>query len=75
MSLISQLRGFPTSSSSDIYGFDTRLEFSTMEIQWANDEDETVSNEATEENKSTFKDVADSIETLGRTFAKQDAAI
>jgi len=75
MSLITQLRGFPTSSSGDIYGLDTKLEFSTLEIQWANDEDDSVSSEATEENKTTFKDVADSIEALGRTFAKQDAAI
>lgn len=75
MRLITQLRGFPTSSSSDIYGLDTRLEFSTFEIQWTNDDDDTGSSEATEENKTTFKDVADSIDALGRTFAKQDAAI
>ena len=75
MRLITQLRGFPSSSSSDIYGLDTKLEFNTFEIQWANDDDDTVSSEATSENKTTFKDVADSIEALGRQFAKNDAAI
>lgn len=75
MRLITELRGFPTSSSSDIYGLDTRLEFGTFEIQWSNDEDDSVSSECTAENKTTFKDVADSIEALGRQFAKNDAAI
>lgn len=75
MNLVSQLRGFPTSSSSDIYGFDTKLELTTFEIQWENNFEDAVSSEATAENKQTFKDVADSIEALARQFAKKDAAL
>jgi len=75
MSLVSQLRGFPTNASSDIYGFDTKLELTTFDIQWENDEADAVSNQATDENKTTFKEIADSIEALARQFAKQDAAI
>lgn len=75
MSLISQLRGFPSHPSKDIYGLDTRLEFNSFEIQWASDEEDSVSDEVTAENKDTYKQVADSIAALGRTFAKKDAAI
>jgi hypothetical protein len=75
MRLVSQLRGFPTSSASDIYGLDTKLELTTFDIQWENNEDDAVSNEATAENKETFKEVADSIEALARQFAKKDAAL
>lgn len=75
MSLVSQLRGFPTSSASDIYGLDTKLELTTFEIQWENNEEDAVSTEATAENKSTFKDVVESIEALARQKAKKDAAI
>lgn len=75
MRLITQLRGFPSDSKKDIYGLDTRLEFNTFEIQWANDDDDSVSSEMTPETKETYKEVADSIQALGRAFAKKDAAI
>jgi len=75
MRLVNQLRGFPTSSSSDIYGRDTLLELTTFEIQWENNEEDAVSTEATAENKETFKEVADSIEALARQQAKKDAAL
>jgi len=75
MRLVSQLRGFPTNSGQDIYGLGTKIELTTFDIQWANDEDDAVSSEATAENKETFKRVADSIEALARQSAKQDAAI
>ncbi|GAB7352410.1 hypothetical protein MBLNU459_g2836t1 [Dothideomycetes sp. NU459] len=75
MSLISQLRGFPSDKSKDIYGLDTRLEFNTFEIQWASDDDDSVASEVTGESKETYKEVADSIQALGRMFAKKDAAI
>ena len=78
MSLISELRGFPSHPSKDIYGADTKVEFNTMEIQWSNqdeapgaDDDVNVENEQ----KEDFKRIADSIENLGRTFAKNDSAV
>ncbi|KAL9088163.1 MAG: hypothetical protein Q9165_006290 [Trypethelium subeluteriae] len=75
LSLVDQLRGFPGSSSSDVYGLDTKLELHTFEIQWANEDDESVVQIVEDEQKKTFKDVADSIEALARQFAKQDAAV
>jgi len=75
MSLITQLRGFPTHPGKDVYGLDTKLEFNTFEIQWATDDDDSVSDEVTAENKDVYKQVVDSIQALGRTFAKKDAAI
>lgn len=75
MSLITQLRGFPSHQGKDIYGLDTRLEFNTFEIQWASDEDDSAESEMTAETKDVFKQVADSIQALGRQFAKHDAAI
>ncbi|KAI9700477.1 MAG: hypothetical protein M1820_006776 [Bogoriella megaspora] len=74
MTLVNQLRGFPSSSSSDVYGVDTKLELNTFEIQWANDDDESNINTVEQEQKTTFKDVVDSIEALARQSAK-DAAI
>lgn len=78
MELISSLRGFPSHSSKDVYGSDVKLDFSTMEIQWSNQDDDPTANEVTQiedEQKDDFKRVADSIEALARTFAKQDSAI
>ncbi|KAI9692815.1 MAG: hypothetical protein M1822_004809 [Bathelium mastoideum] len=75
MTLVNQLRGFPSSSSGDVYGLDTKLELNTFEIQWASDDDETVVQTVEEEQKTTFKDVVDSIESLGRQFAKNDAPL
>lgn len=77
MSLVSTLRGFPSSESKDIYGFDTKVDFNTMEIQWTNGEDDAaaVGGELAGEQKDDFKRIADSIEALARQFAKQDSAI
>lgn len=75
MALVTQLRGFPGSSSADVYGLDTKLELHTFDIQWANDDDETVVQTVEDEQKTTFKDVVDSIESLARQFAKNDAAV
>lgn len=75
MSLVNQLRGFPSHPSDDIYGLNIRLEFNTFEIQWSNEDDDSVADTLESETKQTFKDVADSIESLGRTFAKKDAAV
>ena len=76
--MISIVRGFPSHSSEDIYGIDTRLDFTTFEIQWSNQEDDPTATEVSElaaEQKDEFKQVADSIEALSRTFAKQDSAV
>lgn len=78
MSLIDTVRGFPSHASKDVYGQDTKLEFNTFEIQWSNHDDDSsadVVNEIAGEQKDDFKRVADSIEALGRTFAKRDAAV
>lgn len=78
MNVINQVRGFPSHQSKDVYGFDTRVEFNTFEIQWSNqDEDPTAGDvsEVASETKSTFKDVVDSLEALGRQFAKRDSEI
>ena len=78
MDLISTLRGFPSHPSEDVYGADTKLEFNTMEIQWSNQEEDPGANQISEiagEQKDDFKRIADSIENLGRTFAKKDSAI
>ena len=79
MSLISTVRGFPSHPNKDVYGLDTKLDFSTMEIQWSNqDEDPTAATDITEiadEQKDDFKRIADSIEALAREFAKKDSAM
>lgn len=78
MSLINAVRGFPSHATKDVYGLDAKLELNTFEIQWASDEEDSASNEISEiaaETKDEFKRVVDSIEALGRQFAKNDAAI
>lgn len=78
MRLINQCRGFPAHNDQDVYGRDTVLELNTFEIQWSNKEDDPAANQISEvadETKQTFNEVADSIEALGRTFAKQDSAL
>ena len=75
MTLVNQLRGFPGSSSSDVYGINAKLELHTFDIQWANDDDETVVQIVEDEQKKTFNDVVESIKSLGRQFAKKDAAV
>lgn len=78
MSLISTLRGFPSHPSEDVYGCDVKLDFNTFEIQWSNQDDDPTANEVSEiagEQKDDFKRIADSVEALGRTFAKRDSAV
>ncbi|KAJ4304518.1 hypothetical protein N0V90_000044 [Kalmusia sp. IMI 367209] len=78
LSLVNQLRGFPSHASKDIYGLDTKVDFNTFDIQWGNtDEDSAadVVHEIAGEQKDDFKRIVDSIEALARTFAKQDSAV
>ncbi|KAG9596232.1 hypothetical protein KCU77_g3468, partial [Aureobasidium melanogenum] len=75
MRLISQLRGFPSHESKDIYGLDKVLELHTLEINWCNQESDPAANEIADvpsETKQTFKDVVDSISAAARQFAKAD---
>ena len=67
-----QLEGLPTSPTQDIYGFDTRIILTTFEIQWDSGEEAEGESTAspTDENKQTFKDVMDSIQSLVRQTAK-----
>lgn len=76
--LVEQLRGFPSSPGKDIYGHDVRIEYNSFELQWASDDSDSASDvikEIAQEQKDTFKDIADSIDALARTFAKRDAAV
>lgn len=78
LALVSSLRGFPSHATEDVYGFDTKVDFNTFVIQWSNeDEDSTadVVSEIAVEQKDSFKRIVDSVEALGRTFAKRDAAV
>lgn len=78
MGLVNTLRGFPSHPSKDVYGFDTKVELNTFEIQWANEDDDPTAGDVSEiaaEQKDEFKRIADSIEALGRQFAKQDSAV
>ena len=78
MTLLSTVRGFPSHQTKDVYGLDTKLDFTTFDIQWSNQDEDPTSSEISElagEQKDDFKRVADSIEALGRTFAKKDSAI
>jgi hypothetical protein len=78
MSLVNTLRGFPSHSTKDVYGLDTKLNFNTFEIQWSNQDEDSAADTVTEiagEQKDDFKRIADSIEALARTFAKQDSQI
>ncbi|KAF2172990.1 hypothetical protein M409DRAFT_49489 [Zasmidium cellare ATCC 36951] len=76
--LVSTVRGFPSHPSKDVYGQDAKLELNTFEIQWSNEDEDAAANEVSEiaaETKDDFKRVVDSIEALGRTFAKNDSAV
>nr|POE47869.1 hypothetical protein CFP56_01197 [Quercus suber] len=78
LTLVATLRGFPTDGARDIFGFDTKLEFNTFEIQYSNFDADSASENVQElaaEQKDDFKRIADSIEALGRAFAKKDAAV
>lgn len=78
MELVNTLRGFPSHPSKDVFGHNVKLELNTMEIQYANQEDDPVAGtveDVADEQKDDFKRIADSIEALARTFAKQDSAI
>ena len=72
LDLVKQLAGFPSNPTEDIYGFDTRIVLTTFEVQWDNGEEiegEEGKN-PTEENKVTFKEISDSIQSLARQTAK-----
>jgi hypothetical protein len=71
---VSQLRGFPSHASKDVYGLNTKVDFNTFEIQWSNGAADIV-NEIAGEQKDDFKRIVDSIDALARTFAKQDSAV
>lgn len=78
MTLVNQLRGFPSHMTKDVYGLNVYFELNTFEIQWANKDEDPTANEVSEiapEQKQTFKDVVESFEALARTFAKHDSAI
>lgn len=78
MTLVSAVRGFPSHPSKDVYGLDTKLELTTFDIQWANEDEDPTAGDVSEiaaETKDEFKRVVDSIEALGRQFAKQDSAV
>ncbi|KAK5112795.1 hypothetical protein LTR85_011129 [Meristemomyces frigidus] len=78
MSLISTIRGFPSHATQDVYGQDAKVDFNTFEIQWSNEDDDPSAGSISEiagEQKDDFKRIVDSIEALGRTFAKRDSAI
>ena len=78
MNLISELRGFPSDPSKDIFGHDIKLDFTTMEIQWSNGDDAPGGDETRDvagEEKDDFKRIADSIEALARTFARKDSQV
>ena len=63
LSRVEELGGFPSNPNTDIYGLDTRITLTTFKVQWDNGEagEGEAEGEATEENKATFKDVADSL--------------
>ena len=78
MTLVSALRGFPSHATKDVYGQDVKVDFNTFEIQWSNQDEDSVADAVSEiaaEQKDEFKRIADSIEALARQFAKQDSAI
>ncbi|KAF1838863.1 hypothetical protein BDW02DRAFT_564465 [Decorospora gaudefroyi] len=76
-SLVSTLRGFPSHPSKDVYGLDTKVDFNTFELQWSNEDDDAAMQDGVlaDEQKDEFKRIVESIEALGRRFAKQDAAV
>ncbi|KAH9844598.1 EntF, Non-ribosomal peptide synthetase [Teratosphaeria destructans] len=78
LSLVDQLKGFPSHPSKDVYGLDTKVDFNTFDIQWSNEDEDPTAGDVSElaaEEKDDFRRIVESIEALGRTFAKKDAAI
>ena len=78
LELVNTLRGFPSHPSKDVYGLDTKLDFNTFEMQWSNEDEDPTAGDVSEiagEQKDDFKRIVDSVEALGRTFAKRDAAV
>jgi hypothetical protein len=76
--LVSEVRGFPSHASTDVYGLDAKLELNTFDIQWSNAETDPTSDAISEvapETKDSFRRVVESIEAASRQFAKQDKAI
>ncbi|KAK0262906.1 hypothetical protein LTR12_004432 [Friedmanniomyces endolithicus] len=69
--LVSELRGFPSHPSKDIYEKDVKVDFNTFEIQWGNEEEESSPDSVKEiagEQKEDFGRIAESIEALARTL-------
>ncbi|KAJ8111101.1 hypothetical protein OPT61_g6221 [Boeremia exigua] len=78
LALISALRGFPSSATTDIYGANVKVAFTTMEMQWSNGDADSAGDVVSEiagEQVDEFKRVAESIEALARTFARGDSAV
>ncbi|KAF2765068.1 hypothetical protein EJ03DRAFT_220982 [Teratosphaeria nubilosa] len=77
LALVNQLKGFPSHASKDVYGLDTKVDFHTFDIQWSNEDEDPAAGEVSEiaaEQKEDFARIVESIEALGRRFAKKDAA-
>ncbi|KAK3111531.1 hypothetical protein LTR53_013132 [Teratosphaeriaceae sp. CCFEE 6253] len=66
--LVTELRGFPSHPSEDIYGQDVKVDFNTFDIQWSNEDEDTSDSvkEIAGEEKDDFKRIAQSIEALAR---------
>ena len=67
--LVSELRGFPSHPSKDIYEKDVKVDFNTFEIQWGNEEEESSPDSVKEiagEQKEDFGRIAESIQALAR---------
>lgn len=75
LAMVEQVVGFPSNSSKDIYGLNVRLEYATEAVQWASDQEDSSGEELGDEAKQSYKDIVDSIEALGREFARRDVAI
>jgi hypothetical protein len=74
LTLVSQLRGFPSRDDKDVYGLDTKLDLHSFEMSWSNAEADPSAADVNEivedETKQTFKDVVDSIESAASQFAR-----
>lgn len=69
MKLVTQLRGFPSHDSDEVYGVDAKPELQTFEIQWTYEEEDPAGgsiSDVTSETRQTSKDICDSFEAGGR---------
>jgi hypothetical protein len=79
MSLLNDVKGFPTDPDYDIYGLNTRLMFTNdlsleEDVQWDNARDVSYG-EITEEVKDQFGRTVESIEALARMKARMPARV